>query len=723
MICRLLMYLVFLAIFFDLDAVNRGLTNTGDDCFINASLQALSHVKRFRDIFLHEVKIPDDSKNIAAQEFIALMHDLVRPTETTPIESWRFRKTFTCGGPVAFNRPDIDDYQELSESLGKYFDAVEKLAIDLQKKPAENSWENNKEKFEVLNKEYPDVGRFLTSLSNFYSAMSERLVCLKKSQLIPPEAIEEKLFDFDRTWTSLRDVKLSEQQKKKPELLSDLFRIVLLPLTVKTKEGYNQFIGSLTEYEQTKIGGLKRLCQSFVDVVQNKRNWVGEDDESYIARVNETLGKSHPIGQNTFKLGTQQNDPQEFINQLFDVLREEKDIKTVLERECKFIAINCTKCLGCTTVFKKEEAQFWLMFALDQAQNIETLDTIMKKYFATENMTGANKYQCSVCGSKQNAEKYVRLRTLPHVLLVQLKRYNFDYASMRIKKTHTIVPIPQEFSFVKNYLDLKEPVNSIYRLRSVVLHSGATSALGHYTAFARDIHTGAWIYFDDTRRYEISGPQMDKILNMGFFIPVRSDTSIKQSELLVVNAAKDGFELSPSANFEDRFDALLKKEAEDQVVVVPAEVTAAQVHLEKNPEYMKKIRDDLVKKMHDAQERERIKSKKKTEKTGDGIEKLVPALLLLKMKLISLKNQLTQKGDQTDISLDAQVDAQVKEQLKKDAKAFAEKEKIKQIIAALKTDPAKNAQFQDKAKKDMVKNLVEYAFQPYLLFYEKAMAE
>jgi ubiquitin C-terminal hydrolase len=43
-----------------------------------------------------------------------------------------------------------------------------------------------------------------------------------------------------------------------------------------------------------------------------------------------------------------------------------------------------------------------------------------------ENSTGDNKYECSVCQSKQDATKGLKLKKLPYVLVMQLKRFDLD---------------------------------------------------------------------------------------------------------------------------------------------------------------------------------------------------------------------------------------------------------------------------------------------------------
>jgi len=703
----LVLHVIFIITFFDLNGVNIGLSNRGDDCFMNASLQALSHATRLRDIFLHEVKVPVDSKNITARAFLALLQELVESPKKTALESWHFREMFTCGGPVEFNRPALD-YKVLPALINEYFDDLKKIVSLLKNKHPDNNWESNKKHFDDLhekhgddqNEKYGDVCDFLKALINFYTEIGQRLPLLKNIQLEP---YEEKKFSFEATFNDLGDLKLLDSEKKDPTLLVVPFRFALFPLKIVTEGNYKKFCELLQSYDDGKIEALRARCLSFVPVVENNKNWdTGDNEEdeepsiSYIKQVNQHLASLHPLGNGAFSLGINQNDPQEFILQLFEMLFKEKSIQQILEKEYDFIQLSCVECLKCKKVFSKQEKYTWLSLSLDQHKQIETFATIIQKNFGEELLTHDNQYLCSACKSKQDAKKYVRLSTLPSVLFVQLKRYNFNWETMQLTKTHTIVPIPELFQFDQKYLASAGLQDTVYKLKSVVLHSGATMTLGHYTAFARDIKTSSWGYFDDSTRYGVTDSEISKILKDGFFIP-KPDASgllVKQANVLVLNETKDEakkvFELLPGIDYKEVFEALIREKAEDLVAAItPEEVAAVKIPLEKDAVYMKKTRDNI----RGAIKKELEKSKKESSDTSS----------------------------QADIEV--QVDAQVLEKLEQDAHARAKEEKIVKTIALLKADAGISAELQVQAKENMVKETIESSFEPYLLIYEKVIYE
>ena len=49
---------------------------------------------------------------------------------------------------------------------------------------------------------------------------------------------------------------------------------------------------------------------------------------------------------------------------------------------------------------------------------------------------GSNQYSCSRCNKKVDALKGLKFTKLPYILTLQLKRFDFDYTTMRRVKLH-----------------------------------------------------------------------------------------------------------------------------------------------------------------------------------------------------------------------------------------------------------------------------------------------
>jgi len=60
----------------------------------------------------------------------------------------------------------------------------------------------------------------------------------------------------------------------------------------------------------------------------------------------------------------------------------------------------------------------------------------IRAFVHDEVMTGDNKYNCSNCGSLQDARKGLCFQKLPYLMCVQLRRTEYDFVSMTRKKVN-----------------------------------------------------------------------------------------------------------------------------------------------------------------------------------------------------------------------------------------------------------------------------------------------
>lgn len=56
----------------------------------------------------------------------------------------------------------------------------------------------------------------------------------------------------------------------------------------------------------------------------------------------------------------------------------------------------------------------------------KTLQDSLKEFMQIELLEGEDKYYCTVCKEKQNAQRFISLTVLPPVLNIQLMRFVFD---------------------------------------------------------------------------------------------------------------------------------------------------------------------------------------------------------------------------------------------------------------------------------------------------------
>lgn len=136
---------------------------------------------------------------------------------------------------------------------------------------------------------------------------------------------------------------------------------------------------------------------------------------------------------------------------------------------------------------------------------MHNLQRALDVYFQEELMEGDNAYHCDKVDAKVPAIKRTLLERLPHTFVVQLKRFEFDFANgLRVK-------IQERFEFpthlnLQKYTDAAQSDSSRpqpasyfeYELKGIVVHTGNAFA-GHYFSFVKERgEQGKWLCMDDT---------------------------------------------------------------------------------------------------------------------------------------------------------------------------------------------------------------------------------
>lgn len=147
--------------------------------------------------------------------------------------------------------------------------------------------------------------------------------------------------------------------------------------------------------------------------------------------------------------GFQQHDVQEFCRVLFDAIEQSvegtaqsKMINNLYEGEY----IDYVKCLKCLKESSREDKFLDLSLTVkndfDKIYN-DSIEKALANYIRPEELSGDNQYNCEHCGSKQDAIKGLKFKSLPYILVLQLKRFDLDYETMQRIKLNDKVSFPQ----------------------------------------------------------------------------------------------------------------------------------------------------------------------------------------------------------------------------------------------------------------------------------------
>lgn len=155
------------------------------------------------------------------------------------------------------------------------------------------------------------------------------------------------------------------------------------------------------------------------------------------------------------------------------------------------VLTNETRCLTCETVTSRDEA--FLDLSIDIEQNT-SVTACLRQFSKSEMLQQRDKYSCERCCSLQEAEKRMKIKKLPNVLALHLKRFKYQEDVQRFMKLAYRVVFPFELRLF-NTIDDAPDADRMYRLWAIVVHIGAGLHHGHYVAIVRS--GDKWLLFDD----------------------------------------------------------------------------------------------------------------------------------------------------------------------------------------------------------------------------------
>jgi ubiquitin carboxyl-terminal hydrolase 9/13 len=166
-----------------------------------------------------------------------------------------------------------------------------------------------------------------------------------------------------------------------------------------------------------------------------------------------------------------------------------------------------TRCLTCENTSQRDEA--FLDLSVDLSAHT-SVTSCLRKFSEEEMLCERNKFHCDNCGGLQEAEKRMKIKRLPRILALHLKRFKYTEDLQRLQKLFHRVVYPFYLRLF-NTTDDAEDSDRLYELYAVVVHIGGGPYHGHYVSIIKTQDRG-WLLFDD----ELVEP-VDKNYVMNFF--------------------------------------------------------------------------------------------------------------------------------------------------------------------------------------------------------------
>jgi ubiquitin carboxyl-terminal hydrolase 12/46 len=283
------------------------------------------------------------------------------------------------------------------------------------------------------------------------------------------------------------------------------FREQLLEYYSRTKTGRETEENLLTcladlftqIYSQKKKTGViapKRFVQRVKKENENFRSYMHQDAHEFLNfLLNELVDILEKEANAAEKLSGNLNQQEKAINGKINGTSNgtQQQPVTWVHKIFQGTLTNETRCLCCETITARDET--FLDLSLDIEQN-SSITSCLRNFSSTETLNAEDKFFCDKCCSLQEAQKRMKIKIPPRILVIHLKRFKYIEQLGRYKKLSYRVVFPMELKLC-NTTDDAPGSDAEYSLFAVVVHVGSGPNHGHYVSLVKSHNH--WLFFDD----------------------------------------------------------------------------------------------------------------------------------------------------------------------------------------------------------------------------------
>ena len=143
-----------------------------------------------------------------------------------------------------------------------------------------------------------------------------------------------------------------------------------------------------------------------------------------------------------------------------------------------------------------------------EIKEFSNINESLKNYFKTEIMDGDNKINCEQCKIKRTCHKHLIFKSLPNILVIALKRFEFDYNTMLKYKLNKYFEFPFELDMKDYLIENHNETNTEYELTGITIHFGVAD-FGHYYDLIKG-PDNKWYKFNDISVSEFKEEEISK---------------------------------------------------------------------------------------------------------------------------------------------------------------------------------------------------------------------
>lgn len=250
----------------------------------------------------------------------------------------------------------------------------------------------------------------------------------------------------------------------------------------------------LPSEQSSDLALLYALKDLFECMVENNSNIGVVSPNFFIHKLKE---KNYLFRQNNMH-----HDAHEFCNYLINeiiecVNKEDGYVTNWCNKLFQGIVTNETKCLSCENITSNEETFLDLAIDIPFNHNSTSLSHCLNNFSRLETLTHQNKFYCNSCSSLQEAVKTIKIKSLPEILVINLKRFKYDDKLDKMVKLFDSISYPLKLRLFNTTITTDGDSGfQLYELYSLVVHIGGGPMHGHYISLCK-VKSGVWLLFDD----------------------------------------------------------------------------------------------------------------------------------------------------------------------------------------------------------------------------------
>ena len=399
-----------------------------------------------------------------------------------------------------------------------YIEFLYNFLFAIEKNKKDGKINSYKFKYNMVRDKLLNLLTELISLDNNYLMQILPNVILhhKKLEKVDPNKIEtpfdvnirspsEKLIGLRNFGSTCYLNSLTQQLFMMPSFRKDLFNNFIIANNINDKNEqeklrYSVIYNLQLTFENLKNGGMspyppKRFIRSFLSAFNGE-----------------------PI-----QFGIQQ-DSDEFLSILCDNLEKEAKAfnkEYFLENSFKGKISNEILSLEKEYPYYSQSEEPFFRITLD-IKGHKSLEEALDAYVKGEILDGDNKYYVEEHKRKISIRKSSSLKMLGNIVIIHLKRFEFDFVTFSNHKLSDYLKFPRQINFKKwtrAYLRLNDNQNNKlsedllkitdaekqnliddnmdYILTGILVHGGSNLQSGHYYSYIMDQETGEWHQFND----------------------------------------------------------------------------------------------------------------------------------------------------------------------------------------------------------------------------------